>query len=191
MERIAAEPDDTYYQGDDDSAPVDFFTAVVPAAKLNPNFVRLRDMEEYSPARGIIESMMRWYEDADGNFVEQFQTTGFDARIWELYLFAAFTEMGYLIDRSRAVPDFFCRHPENEFCVEAVTVNPTKDASGADIPEPPIETSEQVTAYLEDYMPIKFGSALRSKLLRDTGPMPRWRLCRSFLPSKTSPPPNL
>ena len=25
--------------------------------------------------------------DADGNFVEQFQTTGFNARIWELYLF--------------------------------------------------------------------------------------------------------
>jgi len=39
--------------------------------------------------------MMRFYEDTDGNFVEQFQTTAFDACIWELYLFATFTELGY------------------------------------------------------------------------------------------------
>jgi hypothetical protein len=36
--------------------------------------------------------MMHWYEDPDGNFIEQFQTTGFDARLWELYLFAMFCE---------------------------------------------------------------------------------------------------
>jgi hypothetical protein len=39
--------------------------------------------------------MMRWYEDADGNFVEQFQTTGFNARLWELYLFTTLVETGY------------------------------------------------------------------------------------------------
>ena len=44
--------------------------------------------------------MMRWHEDADGNLIEQFQTSGFDARIWELYLFAALSEAGYGIDRS-------------------------------------------------------------------------------------------
>ncbi len=95
MERIAAEPDAEYDQGDEAGRPVDFFTPVVSSGRLNPDFVRVRDTEEFSAARGIIEPMMRWYEDADGNFVEQFQTTGFDARIWELYLFATFSEMGY------------------------------------------------------------------------------------------------
>jgi hypothetical protein len=51
--------------------------------------------ERYSPARELIEAMMCFYDDTDGNFVEQFQTTAFDARIWELYIFAAFTELGY------------------------------------------------------------------------------------------------
>lgn len=43
-------------------------------------FRSLLELETWSPARGVIEPMMRWYEDVDGNFVEQFQSTGFDAR---------------------------------------------------------------------------------------------------------------
>lgn len=86
-------------QGDEQGRPVDFFQPVRAPERLNPDFVRLATEEGYSPARGIIEPMMRWYEDPDGNFVEQFQTTGFDARIWELYLFAALSEASYRIDR--------------------------------------------------------------------------------------------
>lgn len=62
--------------------------------------------------------MMRWYEDADGNFVEQFQTTGFDARVWELYLFATLSEVGYVIDRPHPAPDFTVRGPTGKFCLE-------------------------------------------------------------------------
>ncbi len=50
--------------------------------------------------------MMRWYEDIDGNFVEQFQTTGFNARVWELYLFAALTEANLRLERPDPAPDF-------------------------------------------------------------------------------------
>ncbi len=166
MERVSAEPDVEYHQGDESGPPVDFFSLVVPANRLNPTFVNVRELEQYSAAREIIEPMMRWYEDVDGNFVEQFQTTGFDSRLWELYLFAAFSEMGFAIDRIHAVPDFTCVNPLTTFCVEATTVNPTRDATGQIVPEPPMETPEQVDAYLRDYMPIKFGSALTSKLAK-------------------------
>jgi large subunit ribosomal protein L30 len=40
---------------------------------------RFEALAGYSPARELIKAMMRFYEDADGNFVEQFQTTAFDA----------------------------------------------------------------------------------------------------------------
>lgn len=43
-------------------------------------------------------------------------------------------------------------------------MNPTKDKSGAELPPPPVNTEEQRVAYLKEYMPIKFGSALYSKL---------------------------
>ncbi len=166
MERIAAEPDAEYHQGDEAGRPVDFFTPVVSSGRLNPDFVRVRDTEEYSAARGIIEPMMRWYEDADGNFVEQFQTTGFDTRIWELYLFATFSEMGYDIGRGHARPDFICTNPIATFCVEATTVNATRDRSGTIVPEPEMSTPEN------GYMAIKFGSALTSKLAKKYWKLP-------------------
>jgi hypothetical protein len=166
MERVAGLPDDEYYQGDETGKPVDFFTPVVPTNRLNPNFLTLRDQEGFSAAKWIIEEMMRWYEDIDGNFIEQFQTTGFDARIWELYLFAAFREMLYWIDRSHPAPDFLCENPGARFYVEAVTVNPTRDKIGAIVPEPEINTQEDFDQYRLQYMPIKFGSPLTSKLAR-------------------------
>lgn len=107
--------------------------------------------------------MMRWYEDADGNFVEQFQTTGFDQRIWELYLFAMLIEANYSLSRENAVPDFCCSSVLGELNIEAVTVGPTvKD--GEIVPPPPIDTLQEREGNLKEYMPIKFGSALFSKL---------------------------
>ena len=98
MELLAMAPDSEYYQGDEVGTPLDFFTPRAEQSRLHPHFIALTEGEGYSAARGIIEPMMHWYEDPDGNFIEQFQTTGFDARLWELYLFALFREIGYRID---------------------------------------------------------------------------------------------
>lgn len=166
MERVDALPDDKYYQGDEIGKPVDFFTPVVPINRLNPNFLKLRDEEVFSAAKGIIVEMMRWYEDADGNFIEQFQTTGFDARIWELYLFAAFREMFYTTDKTYPAPDFLCKNLDDQFYVEAVTVNPTRDKAGNIVPEPSFNSREDFDNYRLHYMPIKFGSPLTSKLAK-------------------------
>jgi len=73
---------------------------------------------------------MRWYDDADGNFVEQFQTTGFDARMWELYLFAALTEANFVVARPRPAPDFLVRGLTGEFALEATTINPSVGGDG-------------------------------------------------------------
>jgi len=156
-------PPEDFYQGDEQGEAVDFFAPVREQEVLNPDFVKLSVEDGYSPARSIIDPMMRWYEDADGNFVEQFQTSGFDQRIWELYLFATFTELGFEIDRSKNIPDFCCRGLFGEFTAEAVTVGPTKQ--GGKIVKPPnIESDKDRLDYLNNYMPIKFGSALYSKL---------------------------
>ena len=92
-----------------------------------------------------------------------FKTTGFDARIWELYLFAAFTELGYEISRIHAIPDFCCESPFGAFNVEAVTVNPTRDKLGQVVSPPAVDTEEQANAYLKNYMPMKFAGSLTGK----------------------------
>ena len=166
MDAAAAAPEEEHFQADEKGAPVDFFAPVRDEVFLNSDFVRLRNEEIFSPAREIIEPMMRWYEDADGNFVEQFQTAGFDQRIWELYVFATLIELGYELDRSEAVPDFCASDLIGNFTLEAVTVGPTRQ-NGVIVPPPPVEDDEQRLAYLKQYMPIKFGSALFSKLRKE------------------------
>jgi hypothetical protein len=159
--------DEECKQGDVKGPPVDFFAPQRNAKQpLHPAFLALRDQEGYSPARGCIEPMMRWYEDADGNFVEQFQTTGFDARIWELYLFAAFTEAGFAINREVAVPDYTCWGLNGEFSAEATTINPSRDKAGVLVPPPPVDSEEQVASVLKDYLPIKYAGPLTTKLAK-------------------------
>ncbi|MEM7668750.1 MAG: hypothetical protein AAF317_06305, partial [Pseudomonadota bacterium] len=163
LAKLREEPDEFHHQGDEVGDPVDFFTPVHAPEALNPDFLRVATEDVFSPARGIIEPMMRWHEDLDGNFVEQFQSTAFDQRIWELYLFAVLTELGFKLDTEHPVPDFIARNLIGEVAIEAVTVGPTR-VDGQIVPPPPIETEEQMSTYLQDYMPIKFGSPLFSKL---------------------------
>lgn len=165
-------PDDEHHQGHANATPVDFFTPVKEREKLNSDFLSLIEQESYTPALGIIEPMMRWYEDADGNFIEQFQSTGFDARIWELYLFAVFIEQGFTLDRTEAAPDFLATSLLGQVAVEAVTVNPTRDDQGNVVPPPPMESEAEIESFMKDYMPIKFGSALFSKLRKEYWKLP-------------------
>jgi len=166
MERLSMASDEEYYQGDEEGEPLNLFTPIVDTYRLNPGFIALADTPEYFAGREIITPMMHWYEDLDGNFVEQFQSTGFNARIWELYLFATFVEMGYRIENIHATPDFTCDGVLGKFSVEAVTVNPTLDRTGEIVPPPPIKTDEERWSFLREYMPIKFGSSLTSKLAK-------------------------
>ena len=106
--------------------PTDPFVPIVELSKLNPLFQRVGTMEDHSPARGIIKELFRHYTDRDGIFVEQFQTTGFDARIWELYLHAYLTnsELSLLPTVS---PDFLVYKSGEIVAIEAVTANPTQE----------------------------------------------------------------
>lgn len=171
VERWSRRPDADFYQGDENLAPVNFFAPIVTPEKQSPAFVRVATAEGFSPAREIIEAMMSYYEDVDGNFVEQFQSTAFDARFWELYLFALLTEAGFVLDRSFSAPDFLGEGLIQEIFVEAVTVNPSR--SGNLIIEPPAPTERgELQAYLRNYMPIKWGRALTAKLAKEYWKLP-------------------
>lgn len=161
---LLARLDEERSQGDEPRQAVDFFSMRVPETRADPSFVNLRDLEGYSPARGIISAMMRWHEDIDGNYVEQFQSTGFDARLMELYVFALLVENGFAVRHEGAAPDYIANDGNGDLAIEVTTVNPTTDARGQRVPPPPVETEEQIAAYLKQWMPIKFGGPLTAKL---------------------------
>jgi hypothetical protein len=54
------------------------FLAIVPIEKQHPCFITLNSDSAFIPAETIINHMMPYFIDIGGNFVEQFQSAGFD-----------------------------------------------------------------------------------------------------------------
>jgi hypothetical protein len=175
MQEHSSTGDAMFPQGDKDNAGVDLFTPLSSEDKLHDAFKLVRSHDVWSPARAMLSEMMRHYVDVDGNFVEQFQTTGFDSRLWELYLYAYLLEDGLYVDRPDPAPDFSVRACHKTVFIEAVTVNATDGESkpGPTVGPPFLREPEEIAELLKGKMPIKFGSALFSKLNRKT---PYWTL---------------
>jgi hypothetical protein len=159
----AAKDPAEYEQADEPARAMDFFRPRHPPERLHPTFVSIVNLEAYSPAKGIMEAMMYYFEDPDGNFVEQFQSTAFDARFWELYLFAVLAECRYAVDRTHPAPDYLCRGIPGEFFMEAVTVNPTI-INGQNVETGKPADPRQMEEYMYHHLPIKFAGPLTSKL---------------------------
>lgn len=177
MKRLADTGQQVFPQGDvhEDVAGVDLFAPVIGEDKMHASFKLLSDGDHWIPARSIMSEMMRHFTDVDGNFVEQFQTTGFDSRIWELYLYASLLEMGLYVNKPDPAPDFlvFLGSKKKVF-IEAVTVGPTANEVAPQTGDAPhVRSPEEVRNLLKGKIPIKFGSALYSKLKRKN---PYWEL---------------
>jgi hypothetical protein len=143
---------------------VDLFASIDGVSRYQDAYILLRDGFSHAAAKRMLEEIGRWFPDLDGHFVREFQTSGFSARMWELYLWAAFRALNFTIDYVSAVPDFDLSKDGQRLFVEATTVS-TKDSftaamgSGAP-PDPP----DRIVTYLEHEMAQKFGSPLFSKL---------------------------
>jgi hypothetical protein len=142
----------------------------VPQARLNESFKQLRNLPGYAPAKAIIQEHFASFPDTDGNFVEQFQSSGFDSRLWELYLFISLSELGFAVDRPYDRPDFRCRKGDSlTVWLEAVTVNPSQasgDVSQVEAKGLPLEPRD-ILRRNRDFVPIKYGSPLTSKLRQE------------------------
>ncbi|MFS2072268.1 hypothetical protein ACEN9D_26300 [Pseudomonas sp. CT11-2] len=158
----------TEFPQHDKGKAIELFEIIVSEEKIHPFFRRLNEEPSFSSARGIIGEMMPHYTDIDGNFVEQFQSSGFDARIWELYLNAYFIEEGFDFDTSHYAPDFNLNKYGQKVCIEATIVGRAKPMteeearfSGQTL------TKEQALEKTMNEMPIKFGSPLYTKLKKE------------------------
>jgi hypothetical protein len=159
-----------FVQGDERKHTIRLFDSIVSLKKQNAIFKIIKDGIHHSPARAIMQEIANAFVDIDGNYMKDFQTTGFNARLWELYLFAFLHEQKFWIPRECDRPDFCVAKGGVEIAVEAVTVNPTH---GQLTPSP---TSDEELKHLrEEYMPIKFGSALFSKLKKRYWELPHVR----------------
>lgn len=144
-------------------AGVDLFAPLDPIGRRNDAFALLRDSFNQAAAREILRELCRWIPDLDGNLVRDLQTSGYSARIWELYLWAAFRSLNFDVGTSHRVPDFCLSKPGAQVFIEATTVN-AQDTFGAAIGAGPPEAPARLWPYLEHEMPQRFGSPLFSKM---------------------------
>ena len=84
--------------------------------------------------------------------------------MWELYIYRYLRESGFELDRRYRNPDFYCTKFGATVCIEAMTVYPTQDEKGQIAKAPTPNDPEEIKEKLMDFIPIKFGSALFSKL---------------------------
>jgi hypothetical protein len=141
----------------------DLFKPIVPEKKLGSGFRQLvSNVNMDEPTRNMMNKVFSHFPDSDGNFVEQFQTTGFDARTFELYLYAYFYYSGYEIERNFDRPDFIVQRNGVRVAIEATTTNPTAGVKSKG--DSQILSGEELDHKLSHELPIKFGSSLFSKL---------------------------
>lgn len=141
------------------NAVKDLFVPKVKISKLDRYFHFISKSPVHSAARNVINDIMPHFTDVDGNFIEQFQTQGFDARLWELYLFCYFNEEGLQIDRSHFAPDFLVSDGQINVSLEAVIVANKEPDKIWTIPPDIDEISQK-----QELMPSQWGSSLYSKL---------------------------
>jgi hypothetical protein len=155
---------------------LDPFDLLTPEDRLHPSFAAVREARGYAPARATMRIAFNRMGDRDGNFVQQLQTHGFDARVWELYLHETFAELGYVIDRHHDRPDLVLSKGRLQWSLEATTANPCGTAS----PSPPPADPDSHRRFVEGELPVRLGSALYSKLRRSYWQLP-WVAGRPFV----------
>lgn len=153
------------------------FSRKVSDNKANSLFLAVRDGSAYQAARTLMDQVFADFGDKDGNFIKDFQTTGFSGRVWELSLFAFLQETGLNLDRSHRTPDYLVAGP-TPLAVEAATSQPPESDSvtlalkSGTIPQVPADLDLAQAEFV-----FQFGKTLRRKLIkRFDGDLPYWYL---------------
>lgn len=127
-------------------------------------FRELMTTFKYRGASHVIAELYLALPKPDKNFLTDLQTRGFNARIWELYLFACFKEQGCRVSQDWPSPDFKICSEKHEAYVEAVTTNPAGPGSLAlqETQAPPADPWDRIAGD----MAARFAKTLRSKIQR-------------------------
>ncbi|ARU15072.1 MAG: hypothetical protein CMH92_13810 [Oceanicaulis sp.] len=138
--------------------------AEVDETALHPGFRILRDGVAQRGAKALMAELSRWVPDLDGNLARDFQTTGYSARVWEIYLSFAFREMGFRLRHDHQSPDYHLERNGIELFVEATTANAPDTRAVATTGGEPPPVPDDRWSFLEKEMTLKFGSPLHTKV---------------------------
>ncbi len=131
----------------------------------SPEFDLLTATISHVPALMAIGECYLALPKPDANFVSDFQTNNFAARLFELYLLACFREQGLSIRQDHVSPDFLIENEGDTCWVEAVTANSEEPRAGGigKWVHAPEDRNERLTGGPAE----RFAKTLRGKLQRN------------------------
>ena len=146
------------------------FDPIVDPERMNPAFVVLATSPMSEATRRMMDDVFQRMPTKEPHFIEQFQTTAFDQRVWELALFVSLVELGFHVEMPSPAPDFACVSDNEKFLIEATTANaPMVDGKRIAPPSTFEEFRNQLEIAVDvdqDEVAIRMGSALFSKSQR-------------------------
>lgn len=143
----------------------DLFNVVVTEDKRHPFFEFLDEKEAYLAAKDVIKEISYHYKDIDGNYIQQFQSlNGFDARLWELFLFCFCREEYFSFSRNLHAPDFIIEKLGHSIALEAVIINRSVLTREAILQDSKPSTQQEIDEKMKFEMPMKYANALAKKL---------------------------
>jgi len=157
------------------------FNPSVPKKQLHPSFKLVQSSPRNKSTRRLMNDAFARFIEKDGNFAEQFQTTGFNTRTFELYVSELLHVEGFKFEGAEPQPDFCVSKSGVKVAIECTTANPT--GSALHVYEPTNEKdsdAEGIRVRQENEVPIRVAGALRSKmqhrLNKKTSPAAYWEL---------------
>jgi hypothetical protein len=144
----------------------DLYKIIVSENKLHERFRLLNECSLLDPAKNIIENICLLFNDKDGNFIKDFQSTGFDARLWEIYLFIFLFENQFEVIDDVDRPDFHVKKDGYDFFIEAsLSAEKEEEKYSLEFIKKAVEKNDlTIQKELIDYYSIRLGSVLFSKL---------------------------
>jgi hypothetical protein len=144
----------------------DIYKIIVSENKLHERFRLLNESSLLDPAKKIIENICHLFNDKDGNFIKDFQSTGFDARLWEIYLFIFLFENQFEFIEDVSRPDFHVKKNDYDFFIEAsLSSEKEEEKYSKQFLKEAVEKNDlAVQNEMIDYYSIRLGSVLYSKL---------------------------
>ena len=139
-----------------------------PKNRLHPSFQILRTSPRNKSTGRLMNDAFSRFVDKDGNFVEQFQTMGFNTRTFELYVSGLLCSEGFTFEGSEPQPDFCVIKNAVKLAIECTTANPTDQGKGEfHVYEAVNERDHDldgIKVRQENEVPIKIAGALRNKM---------------------------
>jgi hypothetical protein len=149
----------------------DLLTPIVHEDAQHQSFKSLIAESRHAPARDLLRDVWAAFPNPDNHFIREFQTAGFDARVWELVLFSMGHFGPYNVTRPTEAPDFHFELNGLGVWIEGVTANPSAKLP-TQMAADGVDEAEVRFHEMNNVIPIRLGSPLYSKLQKKYWELP-------------------